>query len=796
MRLDASLASPFTIVVHMFCFTVFPGSSSRCFSDQLRFGAIRSATSFRRLSLALVLCLAAIPCAAQRPSSAKVQPQKTQQPQDPLQQHYDAAHTFYLGGDLDRAATEYNLFLAQAFHRLANAYSDARDFERSAKLFEEATNLAPDDNSLRLDAARTLFQQGKLQEARALVEKVRQSGQEDAKTQVLLGQILYAQRNYKDARAPLEAAVVAAPSFDVGYLLGATYIRLNDYTRARLLFSDMVQGLGESAQMHLLFARAYAKGDEQGLENAIAELKKAIAIDTTLPQVHYLLAVAYLTRDGEPAFSEMLPELRAELENRSDDANSHYLLGYIALKQHDTKTAEAEFRRSAAANPENPDLWAYLGQLHSDAGQDDEAETALRKAIAASSHATPDDFLIPRAHYMLGRVLLKKGQAEEGKRELEMSKELRDRLNGREQASEAEEDGKLTASAELKGDSSYTVADLSTPVSPELRKHADALNEDLKLMIADAYNNLGVMVAGQKQFETAVTDFEQAGEWNPSLATLDRNWGMAAFYANQYSRAIPPLARELAAHPNNARVRAILGLSYFGTENYPKVLETVRPVASELDDDPGLAYAYAVSLVKSGDDAEGIKRLQALTLKKTDSAEIHTLLGQALADTKDYASADTEFRKSLAIDPNQQETLFYDGLAMLRMGRAADAADEFRKSLNLKPGDIRTKYHLAFALIAIQKNEEASALLKEVVRQDPAYVDAYYELGKLQLDQGDAKAAIASLETGAKLGPDRDYIHYQLAMAYRRDSRISDAERELKVYKGLKDQHRGRNVAQ
>src|SRR5262249_51886214 len=158
-------------------------------------------------------------------------------------------------------------------------------------------------------------------------------------------------------------------------------------------------------------------------------------------------------------------------------------------------------------------------------------------------------------------------------------------------------------------------------------------------------------------------------------------------------------------------------------------------------------------------------------LKNNDSAEIHSLLGQSLADTKDYGAADAEFRKSLAIDPNQSSTLFDDGLALLRLGRNADAADEFRKSLDLKPDDVRTRYHLAFALISIQRGDEATPLLKEVLQQDPGYVDAYYELGKLQLDRGDAKAAIANLEAGAKLGPDRDYIHYQLAMAYRRDAR-------------------------
>jgi hypothetical protein len=56
--------------------------------------------------------------------------------------------------------------------------------------------------------------------------------------------------------------------------------------------------------------------------------------------------------------------------------------------------------------------------------------------------------------------------------------------------------------------------------------------------------------------------------------------------------------------------------------------------------------------------------------------------------------------------------------------------------------------------------------------------------------------AISNLEAGSKLSPESDYIHYQLAMAYRRDARVSDADRELKLYQDLKDRHRGRDVSQ
>src|SRR2546426_12459205 len=103
------------------------------------------------------------------------------------------------------------------------------------------------------------------------------------------------------------------------------------------------------------------------------------------------------------------------------------------------------------------------------------------------------------------------------------------------------------------------------------------------------------------------------------------------------------------------RVRAALGLSFFTLENYPKVLETLRTVQAEVDDDPGLAYAYAVSLVKTGEYTEGVRRLKSLNQSNPNSADVHMLLGEAFADQGEYGTALEEYRKSLAINPNRSE---------------------------------------------------------------------------------------------------------------------------------------------
>jgi tetratricopeptide (TPR) repeat protein len=171
------------------------------------------------------------------------------------------------------------------------------------------------------------------------------------------------------------------------------------------------------------------------------------------------------------------------------------------------------------------------------------------------------------------------------------------------------------------------------------------------------------------------------------------------------------------------------------------------------------------------------------------------MLGSAFADQREYDTALQEYRKAIAIDPNQVQTHYLVGLALIRNGHPKDAVEELRTALKLDPAHLLAKYHLAFSLIHAEQKEEAKKLLQEVIQQDPRYADAYYELGKLQLEQGDSKGAVVSLESGTKANPDADYIHYQLAMAYRRESRKEDAERELKLYQTLKGRQRGRGDA-
>ncbi len=67
-----------------------------------------------------------------------------------------------------------------------------------------------------------------------------------------------------------------------------------------------------------------------------------------------------------------------------------------------------------------------------------------------------------------------------------------------------------------------------------------------------------------------------------------------------------------------------------------------------------------------------------------------------------------------------------------------------------------------------------------------------WPLGRIQVSNGkrDAKGAMASLETAARLKPDEAYVHYQLGRAYLAAGRKGEGESQLEIFKQLKDKVR------
>src|SRR5215813_1728964 len=118
-------------------------------------------------------------------------------------QHYEAARTFQLAGDHEKAAAEYKNFLAESLRGAANAQAHVAQFEQATDLFEEATRLAPEDDSVQLDYASLRLQQKDFPGAQSLVEQVIARHPKNTAARVILGQILFSKAASDAARKAL-----------------------------------------------------------------------------------------------------------------------------------------------------------------------------------------------------------------------------------------------------------------------------------------------------------------------------------------------------------------------------------------------------------------------------------------------------------------------------------------------------------------------------------------------------------------------------------------------------------------
>src|SRR5262249_49401823 len=156
-----------------------------------------------------------------------------------------------------------------------------------------------------------------------------------------------------------------------GYLLGKAYLLLHDEKDARTLFNEMIAGLGDAALLHIYFGRAYSLMDYP--DQAYEEFHKAITRDPHARDAHYYLALAYLRHDETTGYARAIPEFQAELKIDPNDVRSHYMLGYIALKQRNFAEAESELSQAAALQPNDVNTLLNLAEAYTGKNQFGEA---------------------------------------------------------------------------------------------------------------------------------------------------------------------------------------------------------------------------------------------------------------------------------------------------------------------------------------------------------------------------------------------------------------------------------------
>ncbi|MGI9035808.1 MAG: tetratricopeptide repeat protein [Pyrinomonadaceae bacterium] len=718
-----------------------------------------------------------------------------QSKEDELEQHLSAAETYQIANDFQNAAVENRAIIGIALQRLGYVALEENQFKEAAQLLNDS--LASRENAdARTNLALAYLNLGAADAAVAQAQAALNANQNNIQAFQILGKIYYAQGKYSEALKVLERATVLQPSFDAAYLLGLTCLQLKQIDRAKLLFEKMQIALKKNAALHLLFGQAYEETNYP-LE-AEREYRQALAIDPKQAGAHFYLGYLILQHGGSERLAESGKEFEQELQQNPQDAFSNFFVGVVASSENEHAKAARFLQEAIRLNPQIGPAYLFLGQSQIELGDNAAAEKNLRRAIELTSDASKNSYQIRRAHFLLGRLLIKSGRKEEGEKELATARELQGQLveSAREEISKVL--GQVISSTKAVGAKNISAAapakkaNLSAAEIQKLNTAKSQLSE----ILAQAYDNLGVIAVQQNQIEESLADFAAASKWKPDFPGLDRNWGIISFRANLFEQAIAPLSRHVKSHPDDLLTRRMLAVSYYFTKNFKQMVETLKPVAATVSDDPELAYFYGISLVQLQRQPEAAAVFAQLAERSQQSAQADFYAAQGFVLVGDLERAVKEFRRVAELDKTMPQVHYNTGQSLIRLNHLAEAEQEFRAELQLDPGNVLAKYHLAYTLLEQKsKTKEALNLLREAIVARPDYADARYQLGKALIDKGEFGEAVSQLETAAQNDPKKDYIHYQLSIAYRRAARPADAERELKLYKELKAASRSETPA-
>lgn len=800
---------------------------AQCFRPQ-SFSSSFIGLCFRTARIVALFCLcAALVTAtadlvlAQTPkpekSSPKAAPKRSTPAEEELDKRIAAARAARGSGDLQAAAQANKQVISLALRQLGRLRLVESAFPQAIEIYRRSLDFE-DSPEARLDLALGELRANRPDEAIADANGVLASDPDNVRALTISGRASMSKQDYAKAAEALSRAVQRAPEVDSFYSLGISLLsgkNPSDHGRAAAVFQQMVKFAGDSGSLHVLFGRAYR--DANDMPSATREFQRAIALDTKTPHAHYFLALAHLAVNEWKATPEIRAEFLKELEFHPRDYLANYLMGFLASSDRQYAEADRYLKIAAETGPEWPEPWLYLGLDCYAQGEMKNAEDFLRKAVQLTGNdESRSNYQIRRAYVDLGRILVNSGRTEESEVFLSKARELQKKsmeLTQQEiSATIAEQGGIMAATVPIRIEKETEAAMLLPPntdpfarvevsslpqsrFSPEQRSAIDAEENRLRGILGLGFNDLATAEAVGGQYLAALGHYQEAERWDAAIPGLAKNLGLAAYRADDFSEAIRGLSKALQENPSDTPARAMLGMAFFGSNKFSDAVKTFSPLGSSGMQDSTVGYAWATSLAHMGDLKPAGEVLRVYEKAKL-TPETLLLVGQLWIEIGDYARSVDALHRALRADPELPKAHYFAGQADLLWEHWADAAAEFTAELALVPTDPDAKFNLGFVDLQQSKTDEAADLFRQVLVLHPDHAKAQYELGKMLLDRGEVKEAIEHLEAAARLSPQADYVHYQLQAAYRKESRVADADRELELYKELKAKARERTIPQ
>ncbi|MDW7646100.1 MAG: PEP-CTERM system TPR-repeat protein PrsT [Desulfuromonadales bacterium] len=260
--------------------------------------------------------------------------------------------------------------------------------------------------------------------------------------------------------------------------------------------------------------------------------------------------------------------------------------------------------------------------------------------------------------------------------------------------------------------------------------------------------------------------------------------GMASYLQGQSEQATRELQLSLKKG-SNPLAYYFLGLSYLQMEQYELALNQFHKVLDFNPDSVQARCMVAMTLLKQKRLEDAISQVDIILTKNPESGLAWNILGSAHMAMGQYDKAMAEFNRAITLDPKLADVHLKKGLFHLSQGDVAQAEEDMVKAVRIAPDVLDTRLVLANHYIRQQNYQQAMEVLEEGVKGSAQDALIYnYQAGVL-LAQKKIPEAIDRLKAAKKASPLYFTPYFNLANLYLSQEKYDLALAELNAVLSL-----------
>jgi tetratricopeptide (TPR) repeat protein len=460
-----------------------------------------------------------------------------------------------------------------------------------------------------------------------------------------------------------------------------------------------------------------------------------LLLRSALAQVNHVETAARLMSEGQFAGAER--EARQALKTPSTRALALAMLGTIRLQQGKFPESENLLNQALILNPNLVGARTTLGEALVFEGKSEDARKAFQEVLKRN----PASF---NARFDLAKL---ESSVHNFQKSLEVASPIISQLTHSEEgllllATDYGAMGKRTELEALpekwqnlpapSASASIDFADLlETHGAPEKAKDILADTEtrlaahptaEVALQLSQAYLSLGELDRAERNSLLALST-------NPDCTACDLTLAHIAERQGISEKALAYLVQAKKREPDNPEVLFEFGKVCLLRNLLEDALPALERAVDLQPDRDQYVYVLASANVGKGNLAKAATLIGGLLHKHPQDAMLNYAIGTVYYLQAKYPEAETAFKSSLVLQPDQVAAPYYLALTYDAVGDDNKAVEILRDVIRRHPDHAPSYVKLGSILARKQKYDEAEQDLQHAISLDPTSVEGHYQLG-------------------------------------------------------------------